>query len=139
MLSFKIFIATIFAGACVWGLVSWVSSSRVPAAMDGASASVIRGCESLDSDETRAVCPQLFCQQAVILTKKVPYKSRFAVTVDKEDGRRRLIGGDVSDQAPTDPTASFACVLEGARVIHVAVSDRASLEEIAAKPGGWSF
>lgn len=139
MLNFRIVIVTTVAGLCLWGLVASVSKLRAPGSLNAESAAVIRGCELLDNDETRAVCPQLFCQQAVIQTRKVPYESRFAVTVDKEDGRRRLIGGDVSNKAPTDPTASFACVLEGAKVIHVAVSDRASLEQIASKPGGWSF
>lgn len=128
---------TAAAGICLWWLFSLLDSLGTPDLQRTPSAATIKGCELLDNEETRAVCPQLFCQKAVIDTKRVSYKSRFAVTVDKEDGTVRLIGGDVSNKAPTDPTSSFACLVRGTRIVAVRVTDRAGLREIASRQGGW--
>lgn len=139
MLTFRFVMVTTAASICLWGLFSLLDALSDPGTLRAESNSEIRGCELLDNDESRAVCPQLFCQRAVIDTKQVSYKSRFAVTVDKEDGTVRLIGGDVSDKAPTDPTSSFACLVKGTRIVAVRVTDRAGLKEIALQQSGWTL
>lgn len=139
MLTFRFVMVTTAASVCLWGLFSLLDTLGDPGVLRAASNSEIKGCELLNNDETRAVCPQLFCQRAVIDTKQVSYKSRFAVTIDKEDGTVRLIGGDVSNKAPTDPTSSFACLVKGTRIVAVRVTDRAGLEEIASQQGGWTL
>lgn len=129
---------TAAASVCLWGLFSLLDALSDPGNLRAqTSTAAIKGCELLDNDETRAVCPQLFCQQAVIQTKQVSYKSRFAVTVDREEGGKRLIGGNVSNKAPTDPSAAFICVLENTRIVAVKVTSRAGLEELAAQSGDW--
>src|SRR5687767_9053451 len=137
MLSFRFIVLTSAASVCLWGLFSLLDALGDPGTLRAETNSEIRGCELLDNDESRAVCPQLFCQRAVIQTKQVSYKSRFAVTVDREEGGKRLIGGSVSNKAPTDPSAAFICVLENTRIVAVKVTSRAGLEELAAQSGDW--
>lgn len=137
MLSFRFVMLTTAASVCLWGLFSLLDALGDPGTLRAEPNTQIRGCELLDNDESRAVCPQLFCQRAVIQTKQVSYKSRFAVTVDREEGGKRLIGGNVSNKAPTDPSAAFICVLENTRIVAVKVTSRAGLEELAAQSGDW--
>ena len=137
MLTFRSAMVLTIAGVCLWGLLSLLGALKDPGMLSAENASVIKGCELLDNDESRAVCPQLFCQKAVIDTKQVSFSSRFAVTVDKEDGAVRLIGGDVSNKAPNDPTSSFACLVKDTRIVAVRVTDRAGLDQIASQQGDW--
>jgi hypothetical protein len=139
MLTFRFVLAATAAGVCLWAVFSLLDALSDPGQLRPETGAAIRGCELLDNEETRSVCPQLFCQQAVIETKQVSYKSRFAVTVDKEEGTKRLIGGNVSNKAPTDPSASFICVLENTRIVSVKVTNRAGLEQLAAQSGDWSL
>jgi hypothetical protein len=137
MLSFRFVMVTATACACLWGLLALLDTLGDPGTLRAATNAPIRGCELLDNEESRAVCPQLFCQQAVIETKQVSDRSRFAVTVDREAGGKRLIGGNISNKAPTDPSAAFVCVLENTRIVAVKVTSRARLEELAAQSGDW--
>jgi hypothetical protein len=140
MLSFRLVIVTAAAGVALWGLFSLLDTLREPGLLRTDKSTAIKGCELLDSAETRTVCPQLFCQKAVIEARLVSYKTRFAVTVDKEDGEgNRLIGGTMSGRAPDDPAACFACVLENSRVVAVKVTSRAELTNLASQDGEWEL
>lgn len=140
MLSFRFVIVTAVAGVSLWGLFSLLDTLREPALLRAEKSTVIKGCEVLDSEETRAVCPQLFCQKAVIEARLVSYKTRFAVTVDQEDGEgMRLIGGNAGINPSTKPTAHFACLVDAAKVVAVNLVERAELEELAEQPGDWSL
>jgi hypothetical protein len=140
MLSLRSVVFAALGAVALWGLFELLDTLREPGLLRTEKAAVIKGCESLDSDETRAVCPQLFCQKAVIDTKRVPYTTRFAVTVDKNDGAAaRLIGGDISERAPNDQGACFVCVMQNNKVTAVKVTNRATLDELAEQAGGWKF
>ena len=140
MLSFRFVIVTAVAGVSLWGLFSLLDTLREPALLRAEKTTVIKGCEMLDSEETRAVCPQLFCQKAVIEAKLVSYKTRFAVTVDKEDGAgTRLIGGHAGNNPSTSPTAHFACLFDDSKIVDVELVDSAELDDLAAQSGDWSL
>lgn len=134
MLTFRFAMVSTAAGLALWALFSLLDALREPGMLSADSRTVIKGCEVLDNEETRAVCPQLFCQQAVIETRQVSHKSRFAVTVDKQAEGKRYIGGNVSGKDPSDPAASFMCVIEDARIVNVKVTNRAGLAALAARP-----
>lgn len=139
MLSLRSVIFAALGAVALWGLFELLDTLREPGLLRTEKATVIKGCESLDSDATRTVCPQLFCQKAVIDTKLVPYTTRFAVTVDKNDGTAvRLIGGDI-ERAPNDQGACFVCVMENNKVAAVKVTNRTTLDELAEQSGGWKF
>ena len=140
MLSFRFVIISAVAGVSLWGLFALLDTLREPALLRAEKATTIKGCEVLDSEETRAVCPQLFCQKAVIEAKLVSYKTRFAVTVDKEDDEgTRLIGGNAGNNPSTNPTARFACLFDESKIVAVKLVDPAELDDLAAQPGDWSL
>lgn len=139
MLSLRFVVFAGIGAVALWGLFELLDTLGEPGLLRTEKATVVKGCEALDSDETRALCPQLFCQKAVIETRQAPYTTRFAVTVDKKDGAARLIGGDIGDRAPNDPGACFVCVMEMDKVVAVKVTNRATLDELAEQDGGWSF
>lgn len=140
MLSLRFAIVIAAAGLCLWGLFSLLDTLREPGLLQAEKATVIKGCEQLDSDEQRSVCPQLFCQKAVIDAGLVPRRTRFAVSVDEEDGAGgRLIGGSISNRDADDPEGSFACVLEDATVVAVRIMDEMTLTSLAEQSGDWSL
>lgn len=137
MLSLRSVVFAAVGAVALWGLFELLDTLREPGLLRTEKAAVIKGCEALDSDETRAVCPQLFCQKAVIDTKLVPYTTRFAVTVDKNDGAARLIGGHIGERAPDDPAAYFVCVMDNNKVAAAKMTNRATLDALAEQAGGW--
>ena len=139
MLSLRFVVFAGIGAVALWGLFELLDTLSEPGLLRTEKATVVKGCEALDSDETRRICPQLFCQKAVIETKQAPYTTRFAVTVDKQDGAARLIGGDITDRPPNDQSARFVCVMQMNKVVAVKVTNRATLDELAGQDSGWSF
>lgn len=142
MLSLRSIVFTTISGISLWGLFSLLVAMREPGLLSADRNPIlkgaIKGCETLNTAETRSVCPQLFCQRAVIEARLVSHKSRFAVTVDKYTGEgTRLIGGAVSDRDPDDPDARFLCLLSDDRVVAVKVMDLEEFNDLAAHPKKW--
>jgi len=140
MLSFRSVVVTGVAAVALWGLFELLDTLREPGLLRTEKAAVIKGCETIDSDETRAVCPQLFCQKAVMETRQVSYTTRFAVTVDQHDGAdTRLIGGGISGRSPDAADSQFVCLLDKNKVVGVKITSRAALSELAGQAEGWEL
>ncbi len=114
MLPIRLGIFTGVAALCLWGLFSLLDSLKEPGLLRTEKATVVKGCDSLDSDETRQMCPALFCQKALLDARIVPLRATFQMEIDSpvEDGGRLLAG-----VARTDGDVShFFCELHASKV-----------------------
>jgi hypothetical protein len=142
MLSFRLVILTAVAGLCLWSLFSLLDNLREPALLRSAKTVVVKGCEPIESEEAVRLCPQLFCQQALLNAKALPISATFQITVDLQsaDKRQRLIGGNARDPAvPAGATRAFACIVQGAQVAASKTLDERALNELAAQSDDWQL
>lgn len=140
MLSFRMMLFCGLTGICLWGLFELLDNLRQPELLRSTKAIVVKGCEPAQSDEAIRVCPQLYCQKALLESKAVALRSRFEVTVDKPDpevGSTRLIGGLARQR--DDTQQAFACLLDGYKVTASAAIEPRALEELAGQPGRWQL
>jgi hypothetical protein len=114
VLPFRLGIFTGVAALCLWGLFSLLDSLKEPGLLRTEKATVVKGCDSLDSDEARQMCPGLFCQKAALDARVAPLRATFRMEIDAttDDGRRLLAGVARTDGAAT----YFACELSGPKV-----------------------
>ncbi len=133
MLPFRLAIVTAVAALCLWGLFSLLDSLQEPGLLRSEKVTVVKGCDSVDSDEAREQCPALFCQKALLDAKLVPLQSRFGVSVDGqyEDGERVIAGQVINKDSPV---SHFACSLAGTRVTSANLIDRAQLQQLDEDP-----
>jgi hypothetical protein len=127
----------IFAGlsaVALWGLFSLLENLREPELLRSTKAVIVKGCDPIESDDARRLCPQLFCQKALLDARAFPLKATFAITVDRRDGERQLVGGDVHADAATN---QFACVIERNKVLNARVVAPSELAALMTQPGGW--
>ena len=110
MLSFRMILFCGVAGFCLWGLFNLLDNLKQPELLRTAKVVVVKGCDSTASAEALQLCPQLYCQKALLESKAAPLKTRFTVTLDKSDANARVVGGNTNDGR------SFACLLEGNKV-----------------------
>jgi hypothetical protein len=135
-LRFAIFAAV--SGIALWGLFSLLNTLREPGLLRTAKTIVVKGCEPMESDQARQLCPQLFCQKFLLEGRGVPLRSVFKVTVDTTAGNEHLIGGTVQSGS-ADSDQRFACILRDHKVAAGQVVDGAHLEALAAQPANWSL
>ncbi len=126
------------SGIALWGLFSLLDNLREPELLRSAKAIVVKGCDPIDSDQARQLCPQLFCQKFLLDGRSVPMRSVFKVTVDTQAGKEQLIGG-VVQSAAADSDQHFACTLSGRKVTAGGLVDSAQFEELAAQSDSWSL
>lgn len=138
MLSLRLAIFAALFGIALWGLFSLLGNLREPQLLRSDKAIIVKGCETLESEQARNVCPQLFCQKFLLDGRSVPPRSVFKVTVDTRAGSEHLIGGVVQSGA-ADSDRRFACVLRGHKVTDGQLVDAARLEALAAEPSSWSL
>jgi len=140
MLSFRMMLFCGLAGICLWGLFDLLGNLKQPELLRTAKAVVVKGCEPAQSQEAIRLCPQLYCQKALLESKAVEVRSRFDITVDKtypEVDSTRLIGGLARRR--DDTRQAFACLLDGHKVTASAVLEPRALEELAQQPGRWQL
>jgi hypothetical protein len=144
MLSFRMILFCGLAGICLWGLFDLLDNLKQPELLRSPKAIVVKGCDPVPADEAGKLCPQLYCQKAILDAKVVPLRSRFSVTIDKTQvslvpgppdthlvaGLARL-GDDV--QQP------FACLLDGHKVMASNAITPQLLEELAQQSGDWKL
>lgn len=138
MLSLRLVIFAALSGIALWGLFSLLDNLREPELLRSAKAIVVKGCDPLESDHARQVCPQLYCQKFLLDGRSVPLRSVFKVTVDTQAGDEHLIGGVVQTGA-ADSDRRFVCILRGQKVADGRVVDGAHLDALAAQPANWSL
>jgi hypothetical protein len=130
----------IFAGlfaVALWGLFSLLDNLREPELLRSAKAVVVKGCEPIESDEARRLCPQLLCQKALLDARVFPLRSTFQISVEKTYGAQQLIGGTA--HAAAESANDFACVLERNRVVSARVTGPAELATLAEQTDGWTL
>jgi hypothetical protein len=115
MLPLRLGIVTAVAALCLWGLFSLLDSLQEPGLLRSKKAAVVKGCDTLDSDEAKRECPVFFCEKALIDSKQVPLTAKFEILFNEpEDGANR-IGVSASDS--TQPLQFFACEVRGSKVV----------------------
>jgi len=124
------------AGIALWGLFSLLDNLRKPELLRTQKVFVVKGCEPMESDEARRVCPHLYCEKALLESKAVDRSAQFQVTVDRTASTLQLVGGRARGGTTE---ASFACVLANRKIIGVRLLEAAELESLAAQDGNWSL
>jgi hypothetical protein len=119
----------------LWGLFSLLENLREPELLRSPKAVVVKGCDPIETDEARRMCPQLFCQKALLDARVVPAQASFETTLDRGAPRRRLIGG-VARVAGSE-AAHYACVLEQGKVVSARAIDAAELDSLADADDAW--
>lgn len=134
---------TIFAaifGIALSGLFWLLGNLDEPELLRSKKVVVIKGCDPIDGDDAARLCPQLFCQKYLLDTRTVELRYRFEVSVDQRSGAEHLIGGAarpfIARQGDI-PEHTFACLLEGDKVVAGRVVAPAQLQELTAQPTTW--
>lgn len=134
---------TIFAaifGIALSGLFWLLGNLSEPELLRSKKAVVVKGCDPIDGDDAARLCPQLYCQKYLLDSRAVELRYRFVVSVDQRSGAEHLIGGTARPYVakPGDvPEHTFACLLEGDKVIAGRVVKPAELQELTAQPTTW--
>jgi hypothetical protein len=138
MLSFRMILFCLGAGICLWGLFNLLDNLKQPELLRAPKAIIVKGCEPAESAEAAVLCPQLYCQKALLDSKSLPLKTRFTVTTDRRDAATstQLIAGTISGAAG-EP--AFACLMDGQRVIAARRLDMQALEPLQQQAGGWKL
>jgi hypothetical protein len=132
---------TIFAalfGIALWGLFSLLDNLHEPKLLRSTKSIVVTGCDALESDQARQLCPQLFCEKFLLEGRGLPLRTVFKVTVDTKADNEHLIGG-VVQTGPADTDRRFACVLRDGKVAAGQLVDGAHLDALSAQPASWSL
>lgn len=137
MLSFRMILTVIAAGLCLWGLFSLLDNLNEPGLLRSEDRAVVKGCDSLDSEETLQACPPLLCQKALFDAKSFPARSILKVTVDLTNGPQRLIAVSADDSANTPAANEFICVMRREKVLLSRAATPAEIEGAVAMQGGW--
>lgn len=114
MLPIRLGIVTAVAALCLCGLFSLLDSLKEPGLLRSDKAVVVKGCDALDSDETRQQCPALFCEKALLDAKTVPRQARFEIVAEEGDLSQRTIAGRATTG---ESTVEFECQLNGTTVV----------------------
>ena len=138
MLSLRLVIFAAVSGIALWGLFALLDTLREPELLRSAKAIVVKGCEPIESEHARQLCPQLFCQKFLLEKRGLPLRSVFNVTVDTKAGNEHLIGGIVQTGS-ADTDQRFACLLRDQKLADGQIVQGAHLEELAAQPANWSL
>lgn len=136
MLGLRFFIFASLAGICLWGLFSLLENLREPELLRSPKATVVKGCDPIETTEAARLCPQFFCQKALLDAQLVPRSTRFEVTIQRKSNDAELIGGTLIGGA--EPNGNFACVLSGGIVTGKRILSSSDLETLSAAPE-WSL
>jgi hypothetical protein len=123
MLPLRLGIVTAVAALCLWGLFSLLDSLQEPGLLRSQKAAVVKGCDTLDSDQAKRECPVFFCEKALIDSKQVPLTAKFEVLFNEpEDGANRI---GVSATSNTQPPQPFECEVRGSKVLSAELAESA--------------
>ncbi|HKQ16848.1 MAG TPA: hypothetical protein VJT80_25755 [Steroidobacteraceae bacterium] len=136
MLSLRLVIFAAVSGIALWGLFALLDTLREPELLRSAKAIVVKGCEPIESEHARQLCPQLFCQKFLLEKRGLPLRSIFKVTVDKRAGREQLIGGALQTGG-ADSGQRFACVLHDDKVAGGGIVDDHRLNILSLLAESW--
>jgi hypothetical protein len=138
VLSLRLAIFAALFGIALWGLFALLGNLREPELLRSTQSIAVKGCEPMDSEQARNLCPQLFCEKYLLEARGVPRRSVFKVTVDTRAGGEHLIGGVVQTSA-ADSEQRFACILHDHKVTEGNLIGEEQLETLAAQPESWTL
>jgi hypothetical protein len=124
MLPIRLGVVTAVAALCLWGLFSLLDSLQKPGLLRSQKAVVVKGCDTLDTEEARRECPIYFCEKALIDAKHVPLTAKFEVLSNESDGGVSRIAGHAL--ASSFATRQFECEVHGAKVLAAALIETAT-------------
>jgi len=130
VLSLRLVIFAALAGVALWGLFSLLDNLREPELLRSPKAIVIKGCEPMESDDARRLCPQLICQKALLDARLFPLRAQFEITVDRRTASRQFFGG-VARANGSKEAGRFACVLEHNKATLARAVDPEDLDALA--------
>ena len=140
MLPLRLSIFAAVFGIALSGLFWLLGNLSEPELLRSKKAVVVKGCDPIEGDDAARLCPQLHCQKYLLDTCAVELRYRFEVSVDQRSGAAHLIGGTarpfVAKQGDV-PQHTFACLLEGGKVVAGRVIPAAQLQELTAQPTTW--
>ena len=128
MLPVRLGVFTAIAALCLWGLFSLLDSLQEPGLLRSAKAVVIKGCDSLDSDQARHECPALFCEKALLDSKQLALTVKFEVTVRKKRDGDTLIAGRAIDKHAA--AQYFLCELRANKVMQADLVESSALDDL---------
>lgn len=130
----------VFAGltaVALWGLFSLLENLREPELLRSTKAAIVKGCDPIESDQARRLCPQFSCQKALLDARTFPLKTTFETTVDRRAASQHLVGGVAREDATS--AHEFACVLRDTKVVSARALEAGRLAELAAQSDAWSL
>jgi hypothetical protein len=111
VLPFRFALFAALGAIALLGLFSLLDNLKEPELLRSSRAVILKGCDSVESDEARNLCAALRCQKALLDSKASPLRTRFQVEGERTAGEIRLITGTArTDGASTGQL--FACVVE---------------------------
>jgi hypothetical protein len=131
MLNLRSALVLTAAALCLWGLFSLLSSLKEPGLLRSRKAAVVKGCEVMDSADTRRICQPLFCQKALIDAKLAAWDASFTAREQRTsaaDARFVVITGTLADTAHVTPQP-FGCLLEGHAIRALELMNAAATED----------
>jgi hypothetical protein len=135
LLSLRLAIFLSLSGVALWGLFSLLENLREPELLRSPKAVVVKGCDPIETDEARRMCPQLFCQKALLDARVVSMQSQFETTLERRAPGERLIGGVA--RVAGSAAIPYACVLEHGKVVSARTIDAAELDSLADEEDAW--
>ncbi len=128
MLPIRLGVVTAVAALCLWTLFSLLDSLQKPELLRSRKAVVVKGCDTLDSDDARRECPALLCEKALIDAKQLMLTARFSVELDvSHEGVRSIAGSASSDN---EPVRYFVCELRNNKVAMAEAIEKSALDEL---------
>jgi len=138
MLPLRLAIFAAIFGIALAGLFWLLGNLSEPELLRSKKAVIVKGCDPIESEDAARLCPQLYCQKFLLDTRAVELRYRFDVTVDKRAGAEHLIGGVarpyIESKNKPNPHVSFACVLDGDKVMAGRALQPAQLQALTTDP-----
>jgi hypothetical protein len=130
VLSLRLAIFAALSGVALWGLFSLLDNLREPELLRSPKAVVVKGCDTIESDDAVRLCPQLICQKALLDARVFPLRARFEITVDRRTPSQQFVGGVVRENAAKE-AGRFACVIENNKATLARAVDPEELDALA--------
>lgn len=137
MLSLRLGVFAGLTAVALWGLFTLLENLREPELLRSSKAVIVKGCDPIESDEAQRLCPQLFCQKALLDARTFPLRTTFETTVDLKAEDRHLVGGLA--QAGAAPAGEFACIIQGEKIVSARALEAGRLAPLTAQPDTWSL
>jgi hypothetical protein len=131
----------IFAGVtaiALLGLFKLLDNLGEPELLRSPKAAAVKGCDTIDTETTARLCPQLFCQKFLLDTKAVVRRTRFENTVNRRAGAEQLVAG-IARTDPASPGQDYACLIHDNKITAGRLLAAGELARLSAADGQWKL